>query len=77
MRDSSGADWYTVDEAVVAVRRSKRTIRRWLASGLTSQTVRGVRYIHGDDLFARLRLILITEPETKTRHEAKSDVTPM
>lgn len=76
MRDSSGDDWLTVGEAALAVRRSKRTVQRWLNSGLASQTVRGVRYIRGDDLFSRLRAILLAEPEVKTRHEAKSDVAP-
>lgn len=71
MRDSAGENWLTIAEAVKSVRRSRRTIERWLATGLPSQRVRGTRYMRETDLFARLRLILMTEPETKTRHEKK------
>lgn len=73
MRDSSGETWLTIAEAAVAARRSRDTIERWLRTGLESQKVRGTRYIRQTDLFARLRLILTTEPETKTRREKRSD----
>jgi excisionase family DNA binding protein len=77
MRDSSGDDWYTIAEAARAVKRSRRTVERWLQTGLPTQRVRGTRYILSKDLFARLRLILMTEPEVKTRRETqKSDVAP-
>lgn len=69
MRDSQGVTWYTIAEAAVEVRRSRDTIERWLRTGLPAQRVRGTRYIRDDDLFARLRLILVTEPEAKTRRE--------
>ena len=72
MPSSSRSDWLTVAEAAREVGRSRRTVERWLDRGLPSQRVRGVRYIRSSDLFARLRLILMTEPETKTRHEGGS-----
>lgn len=79
MRDSAGDDWHTIAEAAKRVRRSRRTIERWLDAGLPHQRVRGTRYIRDADLFARLRLILLTEPEVKTRRETKhrSDVASM
>lgn len=69
MKDSTGVEWYTIAQAALAVDRKRRTIERWLDNGMPSQRVRGVRYISERDLFARLRLILATEPEVKTRHE--------
>ena len=72
MPTSSQADWLTIAEAARAVRRSRRTVERWLDTGLPSQRVRGIRYIRTDDLFARLRLILMTEPEVKTRRENRA-----
>jgi hypothetical protein len=69
MRDSSGEQWFTLTQAAVAVRRSRRSVRRWVDTGMPAQRVRGVIYIQETDLFARLRLILMTEPEVKTRHE--------
>lgn len=67
----------TIAEAARAVGRSRRTVERWLDTGLPAQRVRGTRYMRESDLFARLRLILMTEPEVKTRRERKSDVAPM
>ena len=72
MRDSSGEQWYTIAEAAIEVRRSRDTIERWLRTGLPAQRVRGTRYIRETELFARLRLILLTEPEVKTRREKRS-----
>lgn len=69
MLDSSGEVWLTIAEASRSVKRSRRTVERWLVMGLPYQRVRGTRYITESDLFARLRLILLTEPETKTRRE--------
>lgn len=69
MRDSAGDNWLTIAEAAVAVKRDRRTVERWLDKGLPAQRVRGTRYIREADLFARLRLILLTEPEVKTRRE--------
>ena len=79
MRDSAGNPWYTIAEAAKQVKRSRRTIERWLDAGLPHQRVRGTRYIREADLFARLRLILLTEPEVKTRREKNrpSDVAPL
>lgn len=77
MKDSNGDEWLTITEAAEKVRRSRMTIHRWLDTGLPHQRVRGTRYIREADLFARLRLILMTEPEIKTRRKRKppSDVT--
>lgn len=72
MRVSSGEDWFTIAEAARAVGRSRRTVERWLDNGLPFQRVRGTRYVRGTDLFARLRLILVTEPEVKTRREGST-----
>lgn len=69
VRDSAGMEWFTIAEAAREVERSRRTVERWLDKGLPSQRVRGARYVRAIDLFARLRLILMTEPEVKTRHE--------
>jgi phage terminase Nu1 subunit (DNA packaging protein) len=76
MRNSLPSDWVTVADAAQEVQRSRRTLERWIRTGLPIQRVRGVRYIKTYDLYARLRLILTTEPEVKTRRELKSDVTP-
>lgn len=65
MRD----EWLTVAGAAREVGRSRRTVERWLEQGLPYQRVRGHRYVRSSDLFARLRLILETEPEVKTRRE--------
>jgi hypothetical protein len=73
LRDSSGEEWFTIAEAAAEVQRSRDTVERWLRNGLASQRVRGARYIRSTDLFARLRLILITEPESKTRREGQTD----
>jgi hypothetical protein len=73
LRDSSGEEWFTIAEAAAEVQRSRDTVERWLRNGLASQRVRGARYIRAADLFARLRLILITEPESKTRRERQTD----
>lgn len=77
MRDSAGQNWFTIAEAAREVGRSRRTVERWLSTGLQMQRVRGVRYVREEDLFARLRLILMTEPEVKTRREQQSDVAPV
>lgn len=69
VRDSAGQEWFTIAEAAREVDRSRRTLERWVATGLPIQRVRNVRYVSADDLFARLRLILLTEPESKTRRE--------
>lgn len=77
MRDSHGQEWFTIAEAAREVERSRRTVERWLDNGLPFQRVRGTRYVRSADLFARLRLILTTEPEVKTRRERRSDVAPV
>lgn len=62
-------EWLTIAEAAREVRRSRRTVERWLVDGLPCVRVLGVRYVHRDVLFARLRAILVAEPEVKTRRE--------
>lgn len=69
VRDGHGVEWVTMSEAAREVERSRRTIIRWTRTGLESQLVLGVRYIPVPALFERLRMILIAEPETRTRRE--------
>lgn len=50
---TDGPEWLTVRQGADAHQKSVETIRRWLRAGdIRTTVVRGVKYVHADDLAA-------------------------
>jgi hypothetical protein len=62
--------YLTVAAAAERVKRTKRTIERWIAAGLETEMLGGVHYIDEEALLAELRRRILANPKRSRRAES-------
>lgn len=61
------SEYLTRAQAVTRIRKSRRTIERYVAQGLHSYRIAEVEYVHIDELLAMLRSKLTRQRQTRAQ----------
>lgn len=69
-------EYLSMRDARERVKRSRRTIRRWMAQGMPFVVINGRKFIRLDDLQATLRAKILAHKSTRFQHKHPTEGAP-